>query len=662
MRLMRNQLAESALFRRRAALAVLAVILGSGVLLARYYDLQVNRHAEFQTRADANRIKLRPLPPARGLIYDRNGVLLAENLPAYQLVVIPEQVTDIESTLRALRGLIDIDDEDVARFRQEYRVARRFRPVTLKLRLDEAEIARFAVNGHRLPGVEIAPYFTRHYPLGASFAHVVGYVGRIAESDLARIDETAYAATTHIGKTGIERQYETLLHGATGVEQIEANAQGRDLRVLTRKPARPGRNLYLSIDARLQQAMAAAFEDQTGAAVAVDPRTGEVLAMVTLPTFDPNLFVNGISHADYRTLTEDPAQPMFDRVLDGTYAPGSTVKPFMALAGLEMGLRTPESVTISTGAYRLAGQAREYRDWRAGGHGAINLRESLAQSVNTYYYKLAHDMGIERMSEAMQRLGFGQPTGIDLPGEEGGVMPTREWKRKRFHQVWYPGETVVAGIGQGFWTATPLQLAQGIAAIGQGERKPLHVLDATQDGLDAPRLPHPAELPAGVPAHFASAANLAAVREGLVAVMHGPTGTARASAAGSAYRIAGKTGTAQRVGRTGSRSLSPASLPMHLRHRALFVGFAPAEAPRIAVAVVAEHGGAGSKVAAPIGRKVMDAWLLDSPAAGEEPALDALPGSAAAVNTAVAGQTAGEPAAPPRSDPETPASPPPARP
>ncbi|MEO6065577.1 MAG: penicillin-binding protein 2, partial [Lysobacterales bacterium] len=389
MRPLRNSLAEASLFRRRAMVAGFFVILASGVLIARYFELQVQRHAEFKTRAEANRIKLRPLPPARGLIYDRNGVLLAENLPAYQLVLIPEQVADVEATLRELQLLIAVSEEDLARFRGEFKAARRFRPVTLKLRLDEEEMARFAVNSHRLPGVEIAPYFTRHYPLGPAFAHVVGYVGRIAESDLARIDEVAYAATTHIGKSGIERQYEKLLHGATGVEQIEANAQGRDLRVIARTPARPGQNLYLSIDSQLQRSMANAFAGQPGAAVALDPRSGEVLAMVSLPTFDPNLFVNGISHADYRALTGDKSEPMFDRVLDGTYAPGSTVKPFMGLAGLELGLRTPEATTLSTGAFRLAGQAREYRDWRAGGHGAVNLRESLAQSVNTYYYKLA---------------------------------------------------------------------------------------------------------------------------------------------------------------------------------------------------------------------------------------------------------------------------------
>ncbi len=610
MKPLRNTHAEAALFRGRALFAAIIVMLAFAVLIGRYFELQVLRHAEFSTRAEANRIKLRPLPPARGLIYDRNGVLLAENLPAYQLVLIPEQVADVEATLRELGSLILLGEEDLTRFRAGYAAARRFRPVTLKLRLDEEEMARFAVNSHRLQGVEIAPYFTRHYPLGPAFAHVVGYVGRIAETDLARIDQVAYAATTHIGKSGIERQYEALLHGSTGVEQIEANAQGRDLRVITRKPARPGRNLYLSIDSRLQQSMANAFAGQPGAAVALDPRNGEVLAMVSLPTFDPNLFVNGISHADYRKLTEDTSQPMFDRVLDGTYAPGSTVKPFMGLAGLELGLRTPEATTFSSGAFRLAGQAREYRDWKGGGHGAVNLRESLAQSVNTYYYKLAHDMGIERMSAAMQRFGFGHRTGIDLPGEETGVMPTPEWKRRRLRQEWYPGETVVAGIGQGFWTATPLQLAQGIGAIASGKRQPLHVLRATQDGLDAARVPHRARLPEGATEYYGSSSNLAAVREGLVAVMHGPTGTARASAAGSEYRIAGKTGTAQRIGRTGSRSLNPNDLPMHLRHRALFVGFAPADAPRIAVAVVAEHGGAGSRVAAPIARKVMDAWLL----------------------------------------------------
>jgi penicillin-binding protein 2 len=609
-RQLKDHAGETSLFRLRALTGFLGVALVLIVLGARFAFLQVTSHEEFQTRAEANRIKPRPIVPARGLIYDRNGKLLADNVPAYRLEVVPEQVEDIDTLLRELGEVMPLTPDELERFRDSYRAKRGFHPVPLKLRLSEAEVARFAVHRHRFPGVDVVPYLNRRYPYGALFAHVLGYVGRIDEGDLAKLEDPArYSGATHIGKGGIERYYEQKLHGRVGFERIEINAEGRALRVLDRIPAQSGEHLYLSIDADLQQAVVDAFEGQHGAAVAVDPRTGEVLALVSLPSYDANPFVNGIGRAEYAALLNDPARPLFNRVLMGGYEPGSTIKPFVGLAGLELGVRTPQDTVFSSGAFRLPNQAREYRDWRRGGHGHVNLREALAQSVNTYFYQLAVDLGIDRFSTYLAQFGFGQPTGIDLPGESSGVLPSREWKRVTRNQAWYPGETVIAGIGQGFWVASPLQLAQAISILAAGgERHRLHLLRATQAGFDAPLVPVPRDPPS--PSIVKNPANLAAVVDGMVAVMHGPTGTARAYALDAPYHIAGKTGTAQRVTRKSDQAMDVNKLAFSLRHNALFVAFAPAEAPRIALFVVVEHGGSGSKAAAPVARRILDAWLL----------------------------------------------------
>lgn len=618
-RQLRNVHVETGQFRKRALLSFLCVALALLALAARYHDLQVRRHAEFLTRSESNRIKPRPVVPARGLIYDRNGVLLAENVPAYRLEIVPEQVPDLDATLAALQALLRIGDDEIERFRSARRGKRGFQPVPLVLRLSEADLGRFAVERHRFPGVDAVPYLTRHYPQGELFAHVVGYVGRIDEREAARLDPVQYRDSTHVGKSGIERFYETRLHGRVGYEEVEINAEGRALRTLRQTPAVAGEHLHLSIDARLQAAAAEAFEGQPGSAVAIDPRNGEVLAMVSVPSFDPNLFVGGISQADYRVLVESPQRPLFNRSVLGGFGPGSTLKPFIALAGLDSGLRRADTRVFSNGVYRLPGQEREYRDWnwRTGGHGWVDLNESLAQSVNTYYYALAVDLGIDRLSEFMARFDFGARTGIDLVGESMGVLPSRAWKQAHLNQVWFPGETVIAGIGQGYWVTTPLQLAHATAALAaQGVVYTPRLLRGASAGInmDEVRAPVPPPRALGLdPAH------IAAVTEGMVAVMHGPTGTARAAVQGTPYRIAGKTGTAQRIGRTGNESLDPAKLAEHLRHQALFIGFAPAEAPTIALAVVLEHGGSGSAAAAPVARRIFDAWLLQEETTWDRP-------------------------------------------
>jgi len=600
---------EAALFARRAVVGFLVILILLGVLGVRFWYLQVSQHDEFQARSDANRILTRPLAPARGLIYDRNGVLLAENVAAFRLEVIPEQVADMDALLHDLQDTIGVSDDDIARFKALVKSKRSYQSVPLRLKLSEEDIAQFSVNRWRFPGVDVVPYLTRFYPKGAGFGHLVGYVGRIDAADVERLDASLYAGTTHAGKTGIERSYEALLHGQPGYELVEVNADRRPLRVIDRVAPTPGKNLYLTVDARIQEAGEAAFEGRAGASVAIDPRNGEVLAMISVPSFDPNLFVNGISQADYRALLDNPDKPLLDRALRGSYVPGSTVKPFLAAAGLELGLRTPADTILSTGEFFIPGQTRGYRDVRAGGHGRVDLVQSLAQSVNTYYYSLALDMGIDKLSDSMAKFGFGQPTGIDLVGESAGVLPSRDWKRERMNQAWYPGETVIAGIGQGFWVVTPMQLAHGVATLAAaGVSRQPHLLRATQDGIgDAPVA---MATPAAGPSFFRNPANFNAVREGMIAVVNGPTGTARTMGDGFPFVIAGKSGTAERFSRTNEvwQHISQVAIE---RHQVLFEAFTPADSPRIAAIVALEAGRGGGRDAAPIVRKMMDAWLLD---------------------------------------------------
>lgn len=611
---LRNPLTEAALQRRRALIAFVLMCLAMGALVARFAWLQVIQYEAFHGYSVKNRIKERPIVPARGLILDREGRLLADNVPAYRLDVVREDVGNLDDMLTRLRDVIELSDEEAEVFLANARARRSFQAVTIKLRLSEAEVARFAVDRHRFPGVEVVPYLNRRYPYGALFAHVVGYVGRIDAADLERLDASAYNGTTHVGKLGIERTYEARLHGQVGREQVEVNAEGRVLRVVGREPAQAGQDLYLSIDAELQQATVDAFDGLPGAAVALDPRNGEVLALVSLPAYDPNPFVSGISHQAYAALLDAPSRPLFDRTLQGGYEPGSTLKPFVALAGLQLGLRTAQDTTLSTGAFRLPGQDREYRDWRRGGHGAVNLKQAMAQSVNTYFFQLAVDLGIDRMSKYLSGFGFGAPTGIDLQGEASGILPSQEWKRAARNQSWYPGETVISGIGQGFWVVTPLQLAQATAMLANGGiRIRPHLLRASQSGFDEPAVAEPIPVSDATP--IASTANLASVTDAMVAVLHGPTGTARAALADvhPDYLVAGKTGTAQRVTRRTEASLDVNQLPLSQRHNALFIAFAPADAPRIVVMVVVEHGGSGSSVAAPIALRIVDSWLKKNP-------------------------------------------------
>ena len=560
-RQLKNHNAEAELFRRRALVGFVCVLLALGGLAAWYFRLQVVQHAEYATRSEANRVRLVPVVPARGLILDRKGRILADNVSAWRLDAVPERAGDGARLLASLQSVVALDAEQSARFLRDYKASRPFKPVTIKLKLSDEEAARFAVERWRFPGVELVPYLGRVYPYGPLFAHVIGYVGRIDEKDQAALG-AAGSAYSHTGKTGLERYYDEQLRGKPGYKRLETNVDGR----------------------------------------------GEILAMVSLPAYDTNLFVNGISHADYRALNDNPSRPQFNRAVLGGVAPGSTIKPLLGLAGLDSGVRRAEDKTLSTGMFYVGGQKRGYGDSHRGGHGWTDLRKSIYESVNTYYYKLALDMGIKRFDEYMDRYGFGKPTGVDLSGEIAGILPSPEWKAKNAPKQgrWYPGDTVISGIGQGFWKVTPLQMAQATAALADGWLRRPHLVKEMRAGFDAQWTPVPLQPPTRI---SDSPAHLQAVREGMIATVHGP-GTATNIRAGLTYLIASKTGTAQVVSRRGHAAVNPRSLPMHLRHRALFIAYAPADAPTIAIAVAIEGGGYGASSAAPVARKVMDAWLV----------------------------------------------------
>jgi penicillin-binding protein 2 len=599
-----NRRIELETVRRRLLLTAFLALIALLVLALRYAWLQLVEEEAHRARAENNRLRFQPLPPPRGLIYDRRGRLLADNTLAYRLEIIPERVPDLERTLAELRSFLPIGEEEIERFRHERALRRAFQSVPILFRLSEEEVAAFAVRRHRLPGVELVPYLTRNYPYGATLSHAVGYVGRIDERDLERLDRRRYIASTHVGKAGLERHYEDWLHGEAGYERVEVNAVGRILRVLERRPAVPGRSLVLSLDAALQEAAVAAFAGARGAAIALDPRSGEVLLLLSLPGYDPNDFVRGMRVGEYRRLLEHPDRPLYNRAVQGLYEPGSTIKPFLALAALAHGMRDPSRRYLSTGEFRLPGQSQGYRDWRKGGHGWVDMNDAIAESVNSYFYALASDLGIDRMSDYLGRFGFGQPTGIDVPGESAGVLPSRAWKRERSREPWYPGETVIAGIGQGYWQVTPIQLAHAtalLAARGQGFRP--HLVRSHRDAFG--RGERVAAEP--WPSWDIDENDWRVVAEGMVAVVHGPRGTARAIAAELPFRVAGKTGTAQRV-RSPRREEERRDMPERLRHNALFVAFAPAERPEIALAVLVEAGESGARAAAPVAREILRAW------------------------------------------------------
>lgn len=610
---------ESRLFMQRSVQAMIFAALLFSILIGRLVYLQVLAHEHYITLSDDNRIKILPLPPNRGLIFDRNGVVLAENLPSYRLEITPEQIHDMEAVLDSLSSLVNIRDIDRRRFDKLLSRTPAFKPVPLRFHLSDEEVARFAVDRHRFPGVEVVAGLSRHYPHGSLAVHALGYVGRLDERDLQNINTSNYSGTTHIGKVGIERTYEDLLHGNVGYGQVETNAEGRILRTLVRTPPRPGQNLYLTLDARLQRATEQAFAGKTGAAVVLDPDSGEVLAFVSLPAYDPNLFVNGIDTTTYQALREDDQQPLFNRALRGQYPPGSTIKPFVALGGLEEEFTHEHSTTYCPGFYQLPGKDRKYRDWKRSGHGKVDLVKSIAQSCDVYFYDLALSMGIDRLHDFLARFSFGSRTGIDISGELPGLLPSRQWKRAARDEAWFPGETLITGIGQGFMLATPIQLASATATLSKfGQRRKPHIVFATQQpdesGLTPLQIATVPDAPIKDRQHWDIVID--AMRE----VVHGQWGTARKIGEDAQFEIAGKTGTAQVFGLKEEQKYNAEELEEKLRDHSLFVAFAPIEQVRVAVAIIVEHGGSGSAVAAPIARTILDAYLL-----GTEPALTEQP-------------------------------------
>lgn len=612
--LRQTNLAARRLFSGRALVAALVVLLAFLGVAARMAYLQVLNHEHFSLLSDQNRVRLVPLPPTRGQIFDRKGVLLAGNLTSFHLDITPEQVgghAAMDALLEDLRGLIELSDGEIARFKRLVRRSSRSIGVPLRFNLTEDEMARVAVNQFRLPGVDVRSDLTRVYPQGQHLAHVVGYVGRIDEAELARLDPADYSGSSHIGKIGVERSYEELLRGKVGWQQVETNAQGRVIRVLESTPPVAGRNIYLSIDSHVQRVAEQALVDAgfLGAIVAIDPRNGEVIAMASNPGYDPNPFVNGIDAKSFKALNTSPDRPLFNRALRGMYPPGSTVKPFYGLAGVELKERERYSATFCPGYFQLPGQEHKFRDWRRGGHGRVDLDRAITESCDVYYYQLALDLGIERMHDFMSQFGFGRLTGIDLRGEKSGLMPSPAWKRRTYNQAWFPGDTISAGIGQGYVLTTPLQLANATAALAMGGKhfqpRVVHALEDQATRTTTVLQPQP--LP---PIPVVERRNWDAVVAFMTHVVHTERGTAfRAMGRGAQYRIAAKTGTAQVFTLGQNEKYDASRLKDELLDHALFIAFAPAEAPRIAIAVIAENGGHGGSVAAPLAKQVMDAYL-----------------------------------------------------
>ena len=587
------------------------------ILVSRLIYLQVFKHDHYQSLAESNRIALVPAIPNRGLIVDRNGRILADNFSAYTLEITVSKAGDLDALLDQISGLIEITPKNLRRFKRLLEESHEFETVPLKSKLTDEEVAILAANRYRLPGVEVKARLFRNYPAGEGLSHVVGYIGRINDADLKKLKEegrvTNYKGSTHIGKVGIEQTYENLLHGRTGFDQMETDSSGRAVRVLSHVSPVAGNDLVLHLDMELQRVAEHVFGDYRGGLVAIDPNTGGVLAMVSKPGFDPNLFVDGIDPATWKELNESLDKPMVNRPLRGIYPPGSTIKPFMALAALELGLRKSQDAIADPGFYSLPNSRHRYRDWKAGGHGIVDLHKSVVVSCDTYYYRLAVDMGIDRMHGFLSKFGFGVKSGLDMQGESSGLLPSKEWKQKRWNKPWYLGETVIAGIGQGYHLTTPMQLAAATATLANGGTfyRP-QLVKSMKDGATRQETVISPEVAWKNDFH---PEYLQRVRDAMVDVLK-PGGTAVGAGAGAQYTIAGKTGTAQVVGIKQGQNYDERRVAERHRDHALFVAFAPAESPRIALAVMVENGGHGGSTAAPIARAVFDYYLLGKRPAG----------------------------------------------
>ncbi len=611
---LKDHWAEQRLFLRRAIASGIIVVGLTSIVVGRLTQLQVLDYEYFSAQSQGNRIRVQPLPPTRGLIFDRNGAVLAENLPSYQLELTPEQVPDTSETLNRLANFNLIPTEDIDGLKALIRTHRSFDAIPIRQRLSDTDVAKFAVERPRFPGVEIRARLVRNYPYGEAVAHALGYVGGINAEDMNSIDQSNYLGTALIGKVSVERQYESDLHGQVGHADVLANARGRIMQTLGDEPSIPGKDLILTLDIESQIAAHTSLSGRRGAVVAIDPKSGEILVFASAPAFDPNAISIGMSRKQYRTLQDDPDLPLFNRALRGSYPPGSTIKPILGLAALSHDVRDPDEKVFCGGHYRIPGNTHRYRDWKPAGHGPMTLHTSIEQSCDVYFYTLARELGIDRMEIFLKKFGLGNRTGIDIAGEKPGLVPSREWKKQAFSQredqVWFPGETVITGIGQGYMLVTPLQLAHATATIAnRGIRYRPTLLRAFADSVtDSARFLEPEAL------ESVSGINndqWERIISAMNAVMQGRRGTARATGADAPFTMAGKTGTAQVFTVAQDEEYDEDEIAERMRDHALFIGFAPLEDPQIAVAVIVENGEHGSSTAAPIGRQVIETYLRE---------------------------------------------------
>lgn len=608
-----------------ARLIALGIILGllTLVLVVRIWYLQVYQHDRFDVLSKDNRVRLVPEPPVRGQIFDRNGEVLAENINVFTLEIRPSEVSDMDALLDEVSRIIEVSPADIRKFKGLIRARPDFEAQALKVNLSESEVARFSVNQHRLPGAAVQARLQRSYPYAGELVHVLGYVGRINQRDLKSIDHQAYQGTDYIGKLGIEAQYEDVLLGQVGFQQVETNAHGQRIRTLDRNPPISGDDLYLNIDAKLQVKAREFLDGRRGSVIAIEPASGDVLAFVSNPIYDPNKFVNGIDHRSYNALRDDVNRPLLNRGLSGRYAPGSTIKGLVSLTALENGWNQYKSITCP-GFYKLKGSSHRYRCWKRSGHGATSLAESIIKSCDVYYYQMANTLGIDKLHEYLSRFGLGQQTGIDLQNEPSGLMPSRDWKRERRGVAWYPGDTLNTGIGQGFMLVTPLQLGVMTATLAnRGKRIEPRLVDRLEhkdSRTDGSVHKESVDIDGATLGQVAAReSNFSTIIDAMQAVVAHPRGTAHYAAGRNIeYTMAGKTGTAQVVAIPQGARYDESKLSEFQKDHALFIAFAPIENPKIAVAVIVENGGSGSGAAAPVARKVMDYYLLGKEPVSEE--------------------------------------------
>ncbi|MFC5076877.1 Stage V sporulation protein D [Vibrio thalassae] len=613
----RDHQAEARLFKSRAVVAFVFIISMMLVLVANLYNIQVNQYQDYKTRSNDNRIKVVPIAPNRGLIYDRNGILLAENRPVFNLEITPEKVKNMDETIAGLRKFLDIPEDRIEAFDRDRKRTRRFKSIPLLTQLTEEQVAVFSVNQHKFPGVEITASLKRYYPFGDVLTHVIGYVSRINDRDMRRLvreeREANYQATRDIGKLGIERYYEEILHGTAGYQEVEVNSRGRVLRTLKFVPPIPGKDIVLNLDIKLQLKVHKLLAGRRGSAIVLDPNDNGVLAMVSSPSYDPNAFVNGISSKAYKALLEDKNRPLVNRATLGIYPPASTVKPFIAVGALQEGVITPQTTRNDPGYWRIPNsKTRPFRDWLRWGHGKVDILKAIEESVDTFFYQIAYDMGIDRLSKWMMMFGFGDYTGIDIYEESKANMPTREWKMARHRTPWYQGDTIPVGIGQGYWTATPMQIAKATSVlVNHGEVLSPHLLRATIDNGDSFEHQTMAEVDSRPPITGVKESYWDIALEGMRLVNHGPKGTARRAFKNMPYQSGGKSGTAQVFSLAQDQEYNAEELEEHLKDHALFTGFAPFKKPEVVVTVVLENAGGGSSNGAPVVRQLFDLALRD---------------------------------------------------